>query len=93
MKLEYVFANAAFHPLAAVLREKCGATLVEDLTDPLGDTAYWDFKVKGQVLTLHYHYAIGTTLFNASPEGCEVLESLRPLLDVPAYPILQVIES
>jgi hypothetical protein len=93
VQLEYQFAAEAFRPLAALLQNECGAKIVRQLTDGLDETAYWDFEVEGQTLTLHYQVMVGTSLFNDRPEGRAVLEALRPLLDVGEHPIVKTIDD
>jgi hypothetical protein len=86
--LEYEFALEAFGSIATLLQER-GATLMAQLNDGIGDTRYWDFKVDGEILTLHFEVQAGTMLYSARREGRAVLESLRSALDIDAHPILR----
>ena len=89
-RLEYEFAHEAFKALAVTLAQRCGGELVARATAGTGDQAYWDYRITGEIITLHYEVMIGTMVFNARAEGRRVLEGLRPLLDVPDHPIREI---
>lgn len=82
-----------FVRLARWMQASLGPELINQVNDPLGDSAYWDFRFGGHenaVLTLHFHHLSGVCLFAHDQRGETLLQALRPLLErTPAATIRQ----
>jgi hypothetical protein len=88
-RLIYHFSPQAFGTVRRLLEEQCGAVLETSFVDPLGDSATFEFRVDGALLTLDYDHWQSFSLLSAGPTGRAVLQSLRALLDAGEYPVLE----